>query len=61
MIFTNIKLNLFMFKFKNNLFLSILENYFQYTNQIHAYCIRSANLLGPDLARNTIKTQGPTV
>ena len=55
-----------MFKFKNNLLPSIFDNYFQYTNQIHDYCIRYANLFRPhvfssDLARNAIKTQGPTV
>ena len=55
-----------MFKFKNSLLPSIFYNYFQYTNQIHAYHIRSANLFRPhifssDLTRNTIKTQGPTV
>ena len=61
-----LQIALFMFKFTNNLLPSIFDSYFQYTNQIHSYRIRSSNLFRPhlfstDLARNTIKTQGPTV
>ena len=55
---------LFMFKFKNGFLPSIFHNYCREANYFHSYRTRSADLYRPhifssDLARNTIKTQGP--
>ena len=56
----------FMFKFKNDFLPDIFANYFRVTKDIHSYRTRSVDLYRPhnfssDLARNTIKTQGPVL
>ena len=53
-----------MFKFKNNLLPDNFTDYFVQVNAIHNYGTRSSDMYRPcnfvtDLARNTIRRQGP--
>ncbi len=55
---------IFMFKYKNNLLPTIFNNYFTINKFVHSHYTRSGNLYRPfnfttDLARNTIRYQGP--
>ena len=60
----NVSKAVFMYKFKNNMLPCNFDNYFVTSSAIHNYGTRSSDLYRPfnfstDLAKNTIRGQGP--